>query len=344
MTGGAAIEACSGGASADGAGARRCPAHRSRSWTGSPSFHFAGTCGHAGSTSNVGRLRTCGPCASGDEPSNHATAAAATRPIVTLALTLDVTFDAPLQLLENVWWRILSKTPSVLTTRSELRGRRRRPPGDAGGRITVDSGPPCRRSPRAAGPSRIDCLQGCAHRGCLAGRRRHGQQPRAGGVGAAPRRSARRRTDSRISRPCRGRATASSAPSATVGARQRRCARGAARAAPRMDRGARRARDARARSDRSRTRGVRGRARTSVGSRAAHIGLANACIMQFEMTRADERPDVAALEAATRHSREACRLAPEYGEAWATSDSCSIARAPRRTRGGVAPRRHARTR
>jgi DNA-binding winged helix-turn-helix (wHTH) protein len=50
----------------------------------------------------------------------------------------------------------------------------------------------------------------------------------------------------------------------------------------------------------------------------AHIGLANACIMQFEMTRADERPDVTALEAATRHSREACRLAPDYGEAWAT--------------------------
>ncbi|HEY6616755.1 MAG TPA: winged helix-turn-helix domain-containing protein [Vicinamibacterales bacterium] len=50
----------------------------------------------------------------------------------------------------------------------------------------------------------------------------------------------------------------------------------------------------------------------------AHIGLANACIMHFEMTRADERPDVAALEAATQHSREACRLAPDYGEAWAT--------------------------
>ena len=32
----------------------------------------------------------------------------------------------------------------------------------------------------------------------------------------------------------------------------------------------------------------------------AHVGLANACIMQFEMTRADERPDVAALEAATQ--------------------------------------------
>ena len=50
----------------------------------------------------------------------------------------------------------------------------------------------------------------------------------------------------------------------------------------------------------------------------AHIGLANACVMQFEMTRADERPDLEALEVATRHSREACRLAPEYGEAWAT--------------------------
>jgi len=50
----------------------------------------------------------------------------------------------------------------------------------------------------------------------------------------------------------------------------------------------------------------------------AHIGLANACVMQFEMTRADEQPDVASLAAATLHSREACRLAPDYGEAWAT--------------------------
>jgi DNA-binding winged helix-turn-helix (wHTH) protein len=50
----------------------------------------------------------------------------------------------------------------------------------------------------------------------------------------------------------------------------------------------------------------------------AHIGLANACVMQFEMTRTDEQPDVAALEMAARHSKEACRLAPEYGEAWAT--------------------------
>ena len=50
----------------------------------------------------------------------------------------------------------------------------------------------------------------------------------------------------------------------------------------------------------------------------AHVGLANACVMQFEMTRADEQPDVSALETATRHSREACRLSPDYGEAWAT--------------------------
>jgi len=51
---------------------------------------------------------------------------------------------------------------------------------------------------------------------------------------------------------------------------------------------------------------------------SAHVGLANACIMQFEMTRADAQPDIAVLEAAARHAREACRLAPEYGEAWAT--------------------------
>ncbi len=50
----------------------------------------------------------------------------------------------------------------------------------------------------------------------------------------------------------------------------------------------------------------------------AHVGLANACVMQFEMTRADEQPDLSALETATRHSREACRLSPDYGEAWAT--------------------------
>jgi DNA-binding winged helix-turn-helix (wHTH) protein len=51
---------------------------------------------------------------------------------------------------------------------------------------------------------------------------------------------------------------------------------------------------------------------------SAHVGLANACVMQFEMTRTDERPDTAALEIAAHHAREACRLDPQYGEAWAT--------------------------
>jgi DNA-binding winged helix-turn-helix (wHTH) protein len=51
---------------------------------------------------------------------------------------------------------------------------------------------------------------------------------------------------------------------------------------------------------------------------SAHVGLANACIMQFEMTRADEQPDTTALALAARHAREACRLGPDYGEAWAT--------------------------
>ena len=51
---------------------------------------------------------------------------------------------------------------------------------------------------------------------------------------------------------------------------------------------------------------------------SAHVGLANACVMQFEMTRADPAPDVAALALAAHHAREACRLDPQSGEAWAT--------------------------
>jgi DNA-binding winged helix-turn-helix (wHTH) protein len=51
---------------------------------------------------------------------------------------------------------------------------------------------------------------------------------------------------------------------------------------------------------------------------SAHVGLANACIMQFEMTRADPAPDVPALALAVSHAREACRLDPQSGEAWAT--------------------------
>jgi DNA-binding winged helix-turn-helix (wHTH) protein/Tfp pilus assembly protein PilF len=50
----------------------------------------------------------------------------------------------------------------------------------------------------------------------------------------------------------------------------------------------------------------------------AHVGLANACALQFEATRADRNPDTAALAMAAHHAREACRLDAEYGEAWAT--------------------------
>jgi DNA-binding winged helix-turn-helix (wHTH) protein len=51
---------------------------------------------------------------------------------------------------------------------------------------------------------------------------------------------------------------------------------------------------------------------------SAHVGLANAHVMAFEMTRSDARPDAASLETALRHAREACRLDAGYGEAWAT--------------------------
>jgi len=51
---------------------------------------------------------------------------------------------------------------------------------------------------------------------------------------------------------------------------------------------------------------------------SAHVGLANAYVMQFEMTRADPAPDASALALATLHAREACRLDPQSGEAWAT--------------------------
>jgi DNA-binding winged helix-turn-helix (wHTH) protein/Flp pilus assembly protein TadD len=51
----------------------------------------------------------------------------------------------------------------------------------------------------------------------------------------------------------------------------------------------------------------------------AHIGIANACVMQFETTRATSEPDVASLAVAAGHAREACRRDPRSGEAWATS-------------------------
>ena len=50
----------------------------------------------------------------------------------------------------------------------------------------------------------------------------------------------------------------------------------------------------------------------------AHVGLANACVMQFEMTRTDVEPDRRALQVALTHAREACHLDAQYGEAWAT--------------------------
>ncbi len=49
-----------------------------------------------------------------------------------------------------------------------------------------------------------------------------------------------------------------------------------------------------------------------------HVGLANALAFAFDSTRADDAPDAAALVAAVHHAREACRLDPAYGEAWAT--------------------------
>jgi len=61
-----------------------------------------------------------------------------------------------------------------------------------------------------------------------------------------------------------------------------------------------------------------GALRSSPEYASAHIGLANACVMQYEMTRADPAPDVAALALAIHHAREACRLEPQSGEAWAT--------------------------
>jgi tetratricopeptide (TPR) repeat protein len=51
---------------------------------------------------------------------------------------------------------------------------------------------------------------------------------------------------------------------------------------------------------------------------SVHVGLANAYAMQFESTRADPTPDEDALRLATRHAHEACSLAPQFGEAWAT--------------------------
>ena len=49
-----------------------------------------------------------------------------------------------------------------------------------------------------------------------------------------------------------------------------------------------------------------------------HIGLANACVLQFEMTRADATPDTEALRLAAHHAYEACRLDTENAEGWSS--------------------------
>ena len=49
-----------------------------------------------------------------------------------------------------------------------------------------------------------------------------------------------------------------------------------------------------------------------------HVGLANACILSYEATRAVAAPDLDALRTAAHHSLEACQLSPDDGEVWAT--------------------------
>ena len=49
----------------------------------------------------------------------------------------------------------------------------------------------------------------------------------------------------------------------------------------------------------------------------AHVALANASLMHFESTRADEVPHTDALIRADTHAREATRLDPQYAEGWA---------------------------
>ncbi len=58
--------------------------------------------------------------------------------------------------------------------------------------------------------------------------------------------------------------------------------------------------------------------RTAPDYAAAHIGMANACVLAFESTRADIAPDIASLRDAARHAREGCRFDPASGEAWST--------------------------
>lgn len=49
----------------------------------------------------------------------------------------------------------------------------------------------------------------------------------------------------------------------------------------------------------------------------AHAGVANACFLQFEISRCENAPDFAVLERAVSHARRATELDPSLGEAWA---------------------------
>ena len=71
---------------------------------------------------------------------------------------------------------------------------------------------------------------------------------------------------------------------------------------------------------------------------SAHVGLANAYALQFEMTRADESPAVDALQLAVQHGYEACRLDTENAEAW-SSLSFILERVGRHTDAVAAGRR-----
>lgn len=50
----------------------------------------------------------------------------------------------------------------------------------------------------------------------------------------------------------------------------------------------------------------------------AHIGLATACLEQYEATRTDASPDTAALQRAEHHARQALHLDMDAAHAWAT--------------------------
>lgn len=54
------------------------------------------------------------------------------------------------------------------------------------------------------------------------------------------------------------------------------------------------------------------------GEATYQIGMANACVMQFEATRTDPAPEIDALRLAASHAHHACRLSPDLAEAWAT--------------------------